>query len=102
LQGDGLAGSWGVNLPEKTDTINNPRETVGLGVYVPQKFVKESVEDAGNYLLIMHTNGTQSLNYRLTFNAVKEEKGYKSAQEWFAYLHRWQEELQHPCTITIK
>ncbi len=102
LQGNGLAGSWGVNLPEKTDTINNPRETVGLGVYVPQKFVKESVEDAGNYLLIMHTNGTQSLNYRLTFNAVKEEKGYKSAQEWFAYLHRWQEELQHPCTITIK
>ncbi len=101
LQNDGLAGSWGVNLPEKTDTINNPRETVGLGVYVPHKFVTSTQEDETNYLIILNTNQTRSLNYYLTFCAAKEEEGYKDSNAWFAYLRQWQKTLENPCTITI-
>ncbi len=101
LQRDGLAGSWGTNLPEKTDTINNPRETVGLGVCVPEQYVATSVEDDFNYLLVMNTNDSQSLRYHLTFCATKEEEGFESPEEWFAYLRRWQQTLQTPCNVTI-
>lgn len=102
LQADGLTGSWGTNLPEKTDTINNPRETVGLGVCVPKRYVNKTVENASNYLVVMDTDNSQSLSYHLTFCAVKEDKGYKESNEWFAYLRQWQQELKHPCQITIK
>ena len=102
LQANGLAGSWGTNLPEKTDTINNPRETVGLGVCVPKQYVNSTMENAANYLVIMDTDGGQNLSYHLTFCTAKENKGYKESKEWFAYLRQWQKELQHPCRITVK
>ncbi len=101
LQTDGLAGSWGTNLPEKTDTINNPRETVGLGVCVPQRHVNKTVENDANYLVIMDTNSGQSLSYHLTFCTAKEEKGFKKSEAWFAYLRQWQEALKHPCRVII-
>lgn len=102
LQPDGLAGSWGTNLPEKTDTINNPRETVGLGVCVPKRYVSKTVEDDANYLVVVNTDGDRSLSYHLTFCAAKEENGFKGPNAWFAYLRQWQQALQHPCQITIK
>lgn len=101
LQADGLAGSWGTNLPEKTDTINNPRETVGLGVCVPERYVNSTLENPANYLVIMDTDGSRELSYHLTFCTTKEEQGYKTSNEWFAYLRQWQKELQHPCRIII-
>ncbi len=102
LQKDGLAGSWGTNLPEKTDTINNPRETVGLGVCVPQKYVNKTVENDANYLVVMDTDKGESLSYHLTFCAAKEDKGFKQSAAWFAYLKEWQAELQHPCRVRVK
>ncbi len=102
LQSDGLAGSWGTNLPEKTDTINNPRETVGLGVCVPKQYVDSTIENDANYLVILNTNGTQSLSYYLTFCTTKEDEGYPDKEAWFAYLRQWQADLQHPCQVTIK
>ncbi len=102
LQADGLAGSWGTNLPEKTDTINNPRETVGLGVCVPQKYVNKTVENDANYLVVMDTDNGEALSYHLTFCTAKEDKGFKQSTAWFAYLKEWQAELQHPCRVRVK
>lgn len=102
LNTSGLAGSWGTNLPNKKDSISNPRQTVGLGICVPKKQVTGVIEDEVNYLLLMNTCGRKKLTYYFTFNAGKEEKGFKDSKSWFAYLKKWQKELTHPCKITIQ
>lgn len=101
LDADGLAGSWGSNLAYKNDTINHPRETVGLGIYVPGRYIAAHQEDDVNYLIQMHTDSDYTLTYHFTFAAAKEERGYKSSTDWFTHLREWQAALAHPCKITI-
>ena len=101
LDADGLAGSWGSNLAYKNDTVNHPRETVGLGIYVPRRYMAGKLEDDVNYLYQMNTNGDRGLSYYFTFNALKEDKGCKTSADWFAHLRDWQASLAHPCKITI-
>lgn len=100
LEKDGLTGSWGNNVPDKGDTANV--ETVGLGVFVPQNYVTNTLEDANNYLVLLNTNGKRHLNYHLTFCAAKEKVGFQDSNSWFDYLKQWKKELQHPCTISIQ
>lgn len=102
LQPDGLAGSWGTNLPEKGDTIANPRETVGLGIYVPKTYINHTKEDTNNYLFMLRPDATGYMTYHFTFCCTKEEKGFKDRQSWFNYLKDWEAALQHPCKIQIK
>ena len=47
LDPKGVAGSWGTNQPEKGKQIF---ENVGLGIYMPNKYIKDFREDVGNYL----------------------------------------------------
>lgn len=101
LQADGLAGSWGSNLAYKNDTVNHPRETVGLGICVPKRYVTAHQEDNVNYLFQMDTDGGRELTYYFTFNALKEDKGFKDSPSWFAYLKEWQQALAQPCKVTI-
>ena len=100
IQKDGLAGSWGKNIPEKGEPDNV--ETVGLGVYIPQVYVSKTLEDSNNYLILLNTNGKKSLKYNLTFCAAKEEQGFKDSKSWFEYLNQWKNQLQHICSISIK
>lgn len=102
LQKKGLAGSWGTNLPEKGDTIANPRETVGLGIYVPTLYINHSREDKNNYLYMVRPDAKGTINYHFTFCCTKEEDGFKDKTSWFNYLKEWEAALQHPCTVTIK
>lgn len=102
LNTDGLAGSWGTNLPEKGDTVLIPRETVGLGIYVPQPYVDHVREDAGNYLYILRPGENGTIKYHFTFCCTKEEEGIKERREWFGYLKEWQSSLLHPCKIKIQ
>ena len=101
LQADGLAGSWGSNLAYKNDTVNHPRETVGLGICVPKRYVTAHQEDDVNYLFQMNTDGGRELTYYFTFNALKEDKGFKDSPSWFAYLKEWQQALAQPCKVII-
>lgn len=102
LKEDGLAGSWGTNLPEKGDTIANPRETVGLGIYVPASFINHSKEDVNNYLYMIRPDAAGSIKYHFTFCCTKEEEGFKDRPSWFNYLKEWETSLRHPCKIEIK
>ena len=102
LDADGLAGSWGSNLAYKNDTVNHPRETVGLGIYVPGRFVTLTKEDDINYLIQLHTNRDRQLTYFFTFAAAKEEEGFKDSRAWFDHLVEWQSRQAHPCKVTIK
>ena len=83
------------------DTIKYAKETVGLATYIPQKYVKEEVKDKSNYLYTVGNEGHNSFNYNITFTSMKETFGYKSPEEWFAYVQEWKQELEHPCTVKI-
>lgn len=99
---DGLAGSWGTNLPEKGDTVLIPRETVGLGIYVRKPYINHAKEDANNYLYMVRPDAQGNIKYHFTFCCTQEEQGFKNRQEWFTYLKEWEQELLHLCTIKIK
>ena len=101
LDADGLAGSWGSNLAYKNDTVNHPRETVGLGIYVPRRYLLSKQEDENNYLYQMRPDKDGRLTYYFTFAAAKEERGYKNSKEWFAALSSWQTSVARPCKVTI-
>ena len=101
LDADGLAGSWGSNLAYKNDTVNHPRETVGLGIYVPGGYLLSTQEDENNYLYQMRPDKDGRLTYYFTFAAAKEERGYKNSKEWFAALPSWQTSVARPCKVTI-
>ena len=101
LDADGLAGSWGSNLAYKNDTVNHPRETVGLGIYVPRRYLLSKQEDENNYLYQMRPDKDGRLTYYFTFAAAKEERGYKNSKEWFAALPSWQSSVARPCKVTI-
>lgn len=102
LKPDGLAGSWGTNLPEKGDTIANPRETVGLGIYVQRAFINHSKEDTNNYLYMIRPDASGMMKYYFTFCCTKEDEGFKDSPSWFNYLKEWKSDLQHPCKIQIQ
>ena len=70
LDADGLAGSWGSNLAYKNDTVNHPRETVGLGIYVPRRYLLSKQEDENNYLYQMRPDKDGRLTYYFTFAAA--------------------------------
>ena len=103
LDGKGIAGSWGTNQPEKGKNIF---ETVGLGIYMPNKYIKDYREDAGNYLFNIGNDGKQYIHYYITFCNKKEETGWKKNIEWFSHVKNWakikNEEDENPITYSIK
>ncbi|MBO4907265.1 MAG: DUF4861 domain-containing protein [Bacteroidaceae bacterium] len=98
LQEDGLAGSWGQNIPDKANM--DLVEGVGMGVYVPAPYLHSIKEDSLNYLTIIKPL-SGSIRYHLAVCAWMEQAGFKSSEEWFQWLHRWQDELQQPCTVVL-
>lgn len=98
---EGLVACWGTDWPVN-DTIKYAKETVGLATCLPQPLIKEKAEDGVNYLYTLQAKGMSSFTYSISFTSRKETFGYATPEEWFAYVRRWKEELQHPVDITIK
>jgi len=90
----GLVGSWGTDFPV-TDTVKYEKQTVGLGVYVPQKLVnKQAVEGLNNLILMPYHKG-ETLRFYFTAAARKEEKDpFTSSEQFFAYLKNWKTTLE--------
>lgn len=97
----GLIACWGTDWPVN-DTVKYAKETVGLATYIPQRYVKEEVKDKSNYLYTLGAKGEKRMHYYTMFTSVKETFGYKTPEEWFAYVRRWKEQLEQPIEITIK
>lgn len=95
----GLAGSWGRNIPDKAaeDLI----EGVGLGVCVAPDYLSSTKEDDLNYLTLLHPQEGR-ISYHLAICALMERDGFKDAKSWFSWLHKWQTELNQPCTVQVK
>ncbi len=97
----GLVGCWGTDWPVN-DTVKYAKETVGLGTYIPRRYVKEEVKDAANYLYSVQAVNQMGFAYHITFTSAKETFGYKTAEDWFAHLRSWKAELEHPLIIRIR
>ena len=99
---NGLRGLWGTDWPAGNDTINWKRETVGMGIYIPQNYrVKELPTDKDNYgFVIRMVDG--KLNYRLTYSSADESFGYHNSKSWFEYLKVWKKNINLRPIIKIK
>lgn len=96
----GLAGSWGRHWPV-TDTVKYAKETIGIATYIPRKYVLQEVKDADNYLYTLSAPGQTGFHHYTMFTSRKETFGYPTAEEWFAYMQEWKDELEHPVEINI-
>ena len=93
--GHGLRGCWGTDWPvSEKDSVGHKRETVGLGIYLPEKNMeRELPADKDNYPFVVKIP-EQSLTYFITFGSDNESFGYHSSKEWFAYLDEWKKRLE--------
>lgn len=84
MDGFGLVGSWGRNVPDK----GHPEyvEGVGLGVYVPDMYLKASKEDELNYLCILQPVGGHIRYYLAICADMQQDGGFHSAKSWFKWL----------------
>lgn len=96
---NGLRACWGTDWPS-SDTIKFKRETVGLGIYIPMKYVKsEKPANKDNYAFVIGTTENH-LQYRVIYCSDNETFGYHSAKEWFEFLKEWKKEMvEKPITV---
>lgn len=101
--GKGLRGCWGKDwtVSEK-DSAGHVRETVGLAVYVPELYRHSEIASTrDNYgYVVKPCDG--KLTFHLAFASDKENFGFHSEQEWFAFLKTWKRELEAPLKVMRK
>ena len=97
----GLRACWGTAWPSN-DTINQKKETVGLGICVPTPNIKQEIPATiDNYAFLIHIPN-QQMRYYITYTSDNEEFGYHNAKDWFKYLKEWKKELEIPIIISIQ
>ncbi len=97
----GTRGCWGTDWPA-TDTINWKRETVGLGIHIPQRYrVSEMPANKDNYAYVVKPVGSR-LHYCLTYTSANESYGFHSVEAWFDYLKAWTLRQQSPVIVSRK
>ena len=88
----GLRACWGTDWPS-SDHENFKPETVGLGIWIPQQYIKsEEPANKDNYAFVVGTSD-KHIHYKVIYCSANETFGYHSAKEWFDYLQQWKKEL---------
>lgn len=102
--GDGLRGCWGTAWPVALkDTTGHKRETVGLGILVPQQcLASEEKATPDEYTYVVRPSSCGEINYRITYSSDNESFGYHSKDDWFKFLREWKEYISHPIEVSIK
>lgn len=98
---DGLISLWGTEYPQP-DSVKYTRETFGLGVIVSPQNVEKFATDPLNHLIVLKNNGRPTIEYRITAAAMKEEAGFKTAEEFFAYMRDLKQIVHNPVEVRIK
>lgn len=94
----GLRACWGTDYPS-TDTVKWSRETVGLGIFIPRKYIRsEEPANKDNYAFVVGTNENH-LSYKIIYTSANEQFGYHSANEWFAFLREWRKHVDQPIQV---
>ena len=96
----GLRGCWGTDWPS-SDHENFKPETVGLGICIPQSYIKsEEPANKDQYTFVIGTSDNH-LNYKIIYCSANESFGYHSAKEWFSFLKKWkQTEVEQPVKVS--
>ena len=95
----GLRACWGTDWPS-SDHENFKPETVGLGIYIPQAYIKsEEPANKDNYAFVVGTNSNH-LSYKVIYCSANETFGYHSAKEWFSFLTEWKKALEQPIKVS--
>ena len=99
----GLRGCWGTDWPvSEKDSAGHKRETVGLGICLPQENVSQELPaDKNNYPYVVSIP-SDHLTYYITFGSDNESFGMHSAKEWFAYLEEWKKSLAQQVDMRLK
>lgn len=84
IQDNGLAASWGSNIPDKS----HPEfvEQVGLAIRVNPENLLEAREDEVNYLFLVKPDSEGKIRYKVTASGDREKNGFKDAASWFNYV----------------
>lgn len=84
IQDNGLAASWGSNIPDKS----HPEfvEQVGLAIRVNPENLLEAREDEVNYLFLVKPDSEGKIRYEVTASGDREKNGFKDAASWFNYV----------------
>lgn len=101
---NGLVGSWGTAFPVN-DTVKYAKETVGLGVYVPESYYAGNVQDKNNNLVLLQLSPLSTQHsalcttyyacYYLVATGLKENTpAALTEQEWYDWLRRWSKQLR--------
>jgi len=97
----GIIAVWGTEYPTP-DTLKYARETFGLGVIVPQKNIEKFTDDPLNHLFILKNNKQPVIEYYIAAASQKEEEGYKTPAEFFAYMRELKPIVCNPVQIKLK
>ena len=96
----GLRGCWGSAFATG-DTINLPRETVGLGIWIPKQYiVSEEPANKDNYAFVVKAN-QNVLKYKVVYTSDNETFGYHNAKDWFNFMKLWRKEVEQPVKVVI-
>lgn len=97
--GKGLRGCWGTDWPTGKDDGVHKLETVGLGIYVPQKaFVSEQPANKDDYTLVVKPEGNR-LSYKLAYTSANEDFGFADRKAWFQWLKDWKKAVENPVEV---
>jgi hypothetical protein len=97
----GLRACWGTDYPS-TDTLKWNRETVGLAILVPDRYIKsEEPANKDNYTFLVNMLG-YGMEYKICYCSANEEFGFHSADEWFKWLEEWKKEVEKPVIVKLE
>jgi hypothetical protein len=96
----GLRACWGTDWPSN-DHENFKPETVGLGICIPQPYIKsEEPANKDQYTFVVGTSDNH-LSYKIIYCSANESFGCHSAKEWFDFLKNWkQTEVEQPVKVS--
>ncbi|MBQ4224574.1 MAG: DUF4861 domain-containing protein [Prevotella sp.] len=99
----GLRGCWGTDWPvSEKDSAGHKRETVGLGICLPQEIVENELPaNKDNYPYVVKVNGNH-LTYHISFCSDNESFGMHSEKEWYACLQEWKKALGVKVTVKTR
>lgn len=84
---NGLAGSWGTNIPEKK--YPEMTETLGIGIQIDPANLVSAREDDLNYLMEVKPDKDGKIRYWVNFVSAMEPKAPKNLEEWKKRLEDW-------------
>lgn len=100
INADGLAGSWGSNIPDKG--MKDISDTIGLGIYVPSPYLQSVKEDEVNYLTLLRADRSGRIRYSFISGAERDSASPHTSAAWFDHLKTWQRLKANPVKVRVR